>query len=174
MKSRCAYAKCWRQTKGQPSTLDTPSTIVVAVLQCSLTVYSSNLFHLFPYVLLMFWMSRTSECLWNGVHYRHSMIWYKSTPHSPRQSPIYIILTSPAPPFLTPRPRPPQRPNPKQRPPTNRMLPIRQPPIRLHVSGRRSHPNDDQKDVIEAEESGGYQEAGCGIWYRRGRVPRRE
>ena len=145
------------------STLDTPSTTVVAVLQCSLTVYSSNLFHLFPYVLLMFWMSRTSVCLRNGVHYRHSKIWYKSTPHSPRQPPIYIILTSPAPLFPTPPPRPPQKPNPKQRPPTNRMLPIRQP-----------HPNDDQKDVIEAEENGGYQEAGCGIWYRRGRVPRRE
>ena len=93
---------------------------------------------------------------------------------SPRQSPIYIILTSPAPPFPMPPPRPPQKPEPKQRPPTNRPRPLRQPLIQLRVPGRRSHWNDDQKDVIEAEENGEYQEAGCRIWYRRRRVPRRE
>ena len=59
-------------------------------------------------------------------------------------------------------------------PPTNRMRLIRQPLIQLLVPGRRSHWNDDQRDVIEAEENGRYGEASCGIGYRRGRVPRRE
>ena len=143
----------------------TPSTIVWRS-------YSSNQIHLFPYMpLLMFWMSRASVCLRNGVRYRHSMIWYKSTPYSPCQSPIHIILTSPAPPFPMSPPRPPQKPDPKQRPSANHMRPIRQPLIRLRVPRRRSDGNDDQKDVSEAEENGRYQEAGCGVWYRWGRVP---
>ena len=72
---------------------------------------------------------------------------------------------TPAPPFQMPPPRPPQKPEHKQRPPTNRARPLRQPLIEVRVPGRRSHWNDNQKDVIEAGENGGYQEAGYRIWY---------
>ena len=41
LKSPCAYAKCWRQTQGQ-TTLDTPSTIVVAVFLGGLLVKSTS------------------------------------------------------------------------------------------------------------------------------------